>query len=84
MLALCHGRLVLRNRLDLKQRDLRVFGMPFFSRRLSNLFHHLGKRAGQFEPFGATLSLLAKRLSIGFTEDERLAALAGVSAAFVA
>ncbi len=36
------------------------------------------------KPFGATVQLLAKRLTIGFTECERLAVLAGVGAALVA
>jgi hypothetical protein len=58
--------------------------MPFFRRRLSNLFHHLGKRTSQLEPLGATLSRLAKRLPIGLTQRERLAALTGVGATRVA
>jgi hypothetical protein len=84
VLALCRGGLVLRNRLDLEQRDFRVFEMPFFRRRLSNFFHHVGKRTSQLEPLRPTLQLLAKRLPIGFTEGECLAALTGVGATLVA
>ena len=84
MLTLCAGGFVLRNGLDLEQGDLRVCGATFFSRRLPHLFHDLRTRAGQLEPLGATWSLLAKRLPLGFTERACLAVLAGVGTALVA
>jgi hypothetical protein len=71
------------NRLDLQQGDHGVFGAALFGACLANFFHDLWKRAGQLELLGPALQLLAKGLAIGITEGERLAALAGVGAAFV-
>jgi hypothetical protein len=84
VLAWCRGGLLLSYGLDLEQRDFGLFGVAFFCRRLSNLVHHLGKRTSDLEPLSATLQLLTKGLPIGFTEVERLTALTGVGAAFVA
>src|SRR2546427_263765 len=84
VLALGDGGLVLWNALNLKQGNRGVFGAALLGTRLSNLFHHLRKRAGQLEPRGPVLQLLAKGVTIDFTEFERLAVLAGVGAALVA
>jgi hypothetical protein len=84
VLAVCRRCLLLRNRLDLEQRDFGLFGVSFFRRRLSNLVGHLGKRASELEPLGPTLQLLTQGLPIGFAEVERLAALTGIGATLVA
>ena len=84
VLALCGGGLVLRNGLNLKQRNVRVLGGTLVGSRLPDLVHHFRKGAGQLEPLAPTLPLLAKGLTIGFTQLEGLPALAGIGAALVA
>ena len=84
MLALRRGGFVLRNPLDLKQGDLRVFGRALFGGCFPYLRHDLGKGAGQLEPFGAVLQLFAKSLPVGFTQLECLAVLASVGTTLVA
>ena len=67
MLALRGRGFSLRNRLDFKQSYRRIFRRTLFGGGLSYLFDRLRKGAGQFEPLGPALQLLAKGLTVGCT-----------------